>query len=209
MKFTSFLNENKYSDDYNDFHSDNIIQQSEKFLKQSDGQCLWRGTYGDFSYSNDFIKNRRNGRLPKDTHLLLHKFLDVQFQKVFGWKARSDGVFAFGDFGQATTFGKPYPMFPIGDFNYLWSKKIIDLTDHLANYFNIVVTKYDGDKKKIQELITDHEKELISFVHMYTNKHFQDYLDTYFDHEIMIDCDKYFLTTPEIAHLVREKWSKR
>ena len=64
---------------------------------------------------------RRKLRKPKDTDIRIHKMADKYFNKKFGWKPRTQGVFALGDKISATYYGRPYYFFPIGKFRYVWS----------------------------------------------------------------------------------------
>jgi hypothetical protein len=60
----------------------------------------------------------------------LHDYLDEQFKKKFGWKARSEGVFCVRSKQIAYNYGNPYSVFPIGNYKYIYSNKIHDLYVH-------------------------------------------------------------------------------
>ena len=86
---------------------------------------LWRGhrhIRGNFEE-----KRPRGSRIPKDTPIEWHEALDWAFENIHGWYARSEGVFCFGSYGEASSYGTPHMMFPIGKFSFLYSEEWKDL----------------------------------------------------------------------------------
>jgi len=87
----------------------------------------------DFLYSGRkykseiFIGKIRKNRRPMDTPLEIHEMFDKMFKKKYGWEPRSNSIFCTGDIEQAGNYGKPYIIFPIGNFKYLWNPNIKDL----------------------------------------------------------------------------------
>lgn len=78
-----------------------------------------------------FIKHSRSDRWPKDTGGEVHEAFDEAFQKLFGWKARSENsVFCSGKYNTVNNYGDVCIIFPIGRFRYLWSDNITDLYSH-------------------------------------------------------------------------------
>lgn len=93
---------------------------------------LLRGTYK----STDKIKKvtPRSDRQPKDTPPELHKLLDWEFKRRFGWYARSEGVFVTGYYQDAKAYGTAiYMVFPIGRYDYIWSPKVKDLYEEFES----------------------------------------------------------------------------
>lgn len=78
------------------------------------------------------IKPRKD-RKPFDTSEYVHRILDNEFKKKFGWKARSEGVFTTASEYITGQYGKSYLFFPIGKYKYVYSLKIRDL--YLNTYF--------------------------------------------------------------------------
>ena len=76
------------------------------------------------------IKPRKD-RKPLDTVRDLHDYLDELFKKYHGWNARSEGVFATPKLSLAKGFGKPFYMYPIGDFKFLYNPKSEDIVELL------------------------------------------------------------------------------
>ncbi len=95
----------------------------------------------------------RKNRKPLDTPIKLHNILDKMFQKKFGWKARSEGVFAAGKWyfsgSKDTYYGDTYLFFPIGNFKYVWSPKIDDLYEDL----HWSITEFFRDKESRKEIM--------------------------------------------------------
>src|SRR6056297_324818 len=78
--------------------------------------------------SLDFDKKKvRQNRKPKDTPEEINQWVDKWFYKKFGIKARSQTLFCTSDKSSARNYGKIYYIFPIGNFEVIWSKKYTDL----------------------------------------------------------------------------------
>lgn len=69
----------------------------------------------------------RKNRVPKDTPLSIHNWLDSWFEENFGIKARSNSLMAVGDTSVAKGYGNLYAIFPIGNYEIIWSPEISDL----------------------------------------------------------------------------------
>ena len=137
-----------------------------------------------------FWENKvRKDRQPRDFSTAQHKELDEWFLKNHGFKARSEGLFCFGDRAKnhvTAEYGQLYFIFPIGEFEYVWSPQIADLyVEGLQNGMN----HYPDDA-------TDEEKEKYSpielFMRGYTYKTTGLEKAVVGSNEIMIKCDKYY-----------------
>jgi hypothetical protein len=143
--------------------------------------------------SNAFImKTRRKDRVSRDTPEALHKLLDEVFLDLYGWRARSSGVFVGTDKSTADTYGNAYYFFPIGRYRYLYSKRIRDLYVSLRRrIFNNI-----RDRVKSREDISKEDELMIREVvkENYTDSGLNDLLMlTQFHTEVMFDCDRYYL----------------
>jgi len=78
----------------------------------------------------------RKDRKPVDTHDTINNDLNDEFQRQFGYPARSNSIFCTSLVVVATTYGDPYMIFPIGKYKYLWNKNIHDLYNHIQRTFN-------------------------------------------------------------------------
>jgi hypothetical protein len=136
MKLREYLIEEYDDDNFNDIIS--IIKKDcKKYIKEliSYDKILFRGLdklpRNTSSIRKNFWKVKpRKDRTPGDTPEELHNYLDLQFKKKFGWKARSEGVFCSRSRSTTYNYGSPYFVFPIGDYKYLYSNKITDLFVH-------------------------------------------------------------------------------
>lgn len=92
------------------------------------GKYLWRGVAStfdrDFAYST--VRQDRN---PRDTNSVFHKLLDDYLYETFGFRYRSQGLFATTDIEIASDFGDPYIIFPTGDVKACWSNDVTDVFD--------------------------------------------------------------------------------
>jgi hypothetical protein len=63
--------------------------------------------------------------------LALSEACDEWFEQRFGWRARSNhSLFASGSREQAEQFGTPVIVIPLAPARFVWSPRIIDLTQH-------------------------------------------------------------------------------
>jgi hypothetical protein len=102
---------------------------------------------GRKSYKDYFIRALRTDRRPSDTKQNVHEYFDKEFNKKFGFKARSNAIFCTGRPSIARSYGNLYCIFPIGKYNFVWSDDIKDLfmayDKHLSN--NHQKYKWNGD----------------------------------------------------------------
>lgn len=167
----------------------NLIRRDCKpFLKEFKDFPIFRG----IESSEDFIiKTPRIDRKPTDMPLWFHNVVDKAFNDIFGWKARSEGVFCSNDIEQATQYGSNvYYFFPVGDYRYVYSDTIKDLYVYASKHDYIA----DGwhEYKYEHKAVTDSDKEkLYNFIKSkYTDKGFRTNKQ---DHtEVIFKCDRYY-----------------
>lgn len=84
------------------------------------------------------VKKVRQNRAPRDTHPDVSELLDQLFEKKFGWKPRSQGLFCYGRRAKhlVGTYGTVYAIMPMGKFKYLWNPEVKDLTLSSAKVFS-------------------------------------------------------------------------
>jgi hypothetical protein len=180
-----------------------IRDNCKPYLKMKGSKPLYRGIAG----SEDkyiFIGTVRKRRWPKDTEEEMHKLFNRAFKSVFGWSCRGEGLFVTSDIDQTVEYGEPFAIFPIGNFEFVYSDKIEDLYDFrylqgvdfldklnspilkkYKNKWEYEITHYERQKmlKKYPEIMEEFVKKY------YSNKNFPKAGNT--GHEIMIKCDKY------------------
>ena len=106
-----------------------------KFLKEARG-VFWRGSRtGTLDpRQHDIMKlSPRTDRQPRNTPKKVHDALDRYFLDEYGWKARSEGVFATRSGDHAGVYGPRWMIFPIGNYKYVWSRDIVDLFDEVLD----------------------------------------------------------------------------
>jgi hypothetical protein len=101
-----------------------IRQKCAPFLEQAGNRPLYRGYGGPFA---SLVKGAREvtvrkDRKPRDSTPFVHGLLDTYFQKKFGVKVRSEGLFATGDKNAARLYGQLHYVFPVGDFKFVWGE---------------------------------------------------------------------------------------
>lgn len=140
-------------------------------------------------------KSNRN-RNPTDTEQIGHEIADGFFLRAFGWRARSEGVFATGRYKEARGYGDPFIMIPIGDFNILWSDKVVDM----YSLFTEVNHHYDNHLREVGLVEIDQEDYenglQMAFEEALEDAHYHDANlagAILSQNEIMIDCDEYVL----------------
>jgi hypothetical protein len=134
MRLENYINESTDEDKLQIF-----LSEVSDYLKEMNGVRLWRATNKDIKGIQKF--SARQNRQPRDTPLEVHKWLDDWFKKNFGWRARSQGVFAASTSGGIQMFGKNVNLiYPCNGYKYIYSNSIHDLTEYLdtQGYINEV-----------------------------------------------------------------------
>lgn len=137
MRFDDYLSEGISQAEFDQFAKDT----TQWFGEMTDGR-LWRGSKRKVKGITKMVP--RPDRTPRDAPLDVHNEFDKAFKKGFGWKTRSQGVFA-ATTPEVDTFGKPYLFYPVNGYKYVWSPGIGDLTLELNRdgmLLNDVTGKY-------------------------------------------------------------------
>lgn len=132
------------------------------------------------------IKPRKDRR-PKDMPLEFHKLFDEMFQKKFGWKVRSEGVFCYivtKIKAETKHYDNMNVILPTDGFKFVYSNSIDDLYDEICL------------RNRARE------QELKKMVDTYTDKNLQNVKDSY---EVSIKCDKYYALSTEYFNYIMEK----
>ena len=167
-----------------------IKKDCKLFLKSTPrGRFFWRGSEKKVDNVEKF--KPRKDRRPLSIKLSTHKALDDLFNEIFGWRARSQGVFATINNGDTRIYGTPYLFFPIGNFKFLYSLTIKDLWVPTKR-LNVVGLESDIIVKK----------DLEDLVKSYTDKNLKNVGSS----EVMFKCKEYYLVnrkyTPELRDLL-------
>jgi hypothetical protein len=115
----------------------NIKQQCAPFLQEIGNDVknnvLYRGLKVNAVEEEVGIKNvRLADRVPKDMAMNDHVSLNAYFEKNYGHPYRNS-LFVSGTRSIAAGYGKPYAIFPMGKFEYIWHPEIMDLYDFVGD----------------------------------------------------------------------------
>jgi len=210
MKLNRYIKESNTSvlDKYDDF-IDSVRAQCKPWLKAI-SSCKIKHCIRGYN-PKDVIEKRtpRKDRKPRDTPKDIQASLDDEFSKKFGWKVRSEGLFTWGGRitgGYGTAAGI---VFPTGNFDFVWSKKVYDLFMYYDKSY-----KPSGMKDSEEEI--EYRKEWVKrTIDTYTNKNLCEALSS--TSEIVIKCNSYWIIRKNFLHnmydppgdlLEREKFSK-
>lgn len=128
----------------------------------------------------------RQDRKPLDFTRMRSKILDNWFEDKFGIRARSQCMFVTGqatELGDLKFYGTPCVVFPIGKFEYVWSRYVQDL------YGDLNIGAADDGKAYTDEEL---ERKMINWL---KDKHYQKTgLDqaVKMKNEVMIKCESYY-----------------
>lgn len=164
MRLYSYVNED--FKDESEYISDVITEDCAPFLKEFGNKRIYRGVK---RYVSDIKRiTPRKNRKPKDVSLEVHKLCDNILNSIFGWKARSEGVFVTRDKLTAQGYGSMYLFFPIGEYKYIWSRYIADMWSLEIPILKTILLKKMKDKNIIPE---EEYNELIKeFIKIERNK---------------------------------------
>lgn len=124
-----------------------------------------------------FVKKKvRKDRKPRDTPEDIHEWADNWFYENFGIRARSNTMFCTSEASKTKQYGELYIVFPIGNFEIIWSHRLKDL------YTEWMVTKG-------LEFWKDYF--LTSFAKTYHKGNLQKAIKS--GNEIMLHCDEYYI----------------
>jgi len=124
-------------------------------LRKSGDKLIWRGS--NKSRTKSIIRvTPRQDRSPKDMPQFLQDELDAAFEKKFGWRPRSTGVFTTGNKNDAKSYGNSYVFFPVGKYRYLYNPRIQDLFGEVED---AGTAGYDNIDDYITDRLDDWESE--------------------------------------------------
>ena len=176
-------------------------------IKNPPAFVLYRGLHDTEGYGKKTA--RLTSRTPQDSSAKTHSHINQYFEKKFGHPYRN-GVFASGSKVIASEYGQgePYVIFPIGDFEYLWSQHIPDLYVEVAGAGAKAMMHWKkyaeakGEKiplsasrqeywKSVNEYRMNHHVwELIEFLGGYQDTELRKGI--FSTHEVMLWCNEYY-----------------
>ena len=181
MKFKQYILE---QEDYTiEKITNDIRKHCGPFLKEvGRNKYYYRGIPG---INKSFMeKTPRTDRRPMDTNTKWHRWINKFLYKKFGWKPRSEGVFATPNLFEAENYGVPFYIFPQGEIKYVWNPRIIDFYQDISSKINIdnIINPKDEFEKEDASIVMDK-------ISLYTDKD----LRKNNEYETIFKCEKYYL----------------
>lgn len=178
-----------------------IHRDCKPFLQQAKGGTLYRGLG---NADDDFLKKkvRLTDRVPKDMPQEIHNKLNQYFLMKHGGKFRN-ALFVSGDMSVAIEYGNLYRIFPIGQFEFLWSPKVFDLYQDWEEY---EPKKWDVENRDIKL------KEALKFFHDeilkdgYTTDNLAAAIQS--KNEIMLRGRNYYAVNEDLFDDIPAKWAE-
>ena len=173
-----------------------IHKNCQPFLTQAKGGALYRGLKEDEHFLKK--KARLQGRKPLNTPGDIHKMLNQFFTLKHGEPFR-DAMFATGNMNIADNYGNAlYRVFPIGQFEFLWSPKVHDLYQEWEN-MDTDWYATPAEMKKLHKKF--HDRHLAK---NYKTTGMAQAISS--KNEIMIRCKNYYAVNQEIFWDVPDHW---
>jgi hypothetical protein len=196
-----------------------IVDFLEKNCKQAIKEAkarhcfFWRGLKNPISGSYG-VKGVRQNRIPTDTPEEIQKWIDNEFKKKFGWRPRSQAVFAAGSMEGAynyTTSRDKMMFFPIGSYSYLWSPGIKDLFTNMEDFIMDQKIADDMEKFSLEEITESEEKEIKEHIKNVVNSYTNKKVPTNTHNEIMfnIKSKKYFMVSQTFERVLEKEFKIR
>lgn len=198
MRLDEFISENTMNDYIK------VIKRDCKPWLNGTKSCngpFFRGlqtAYGDA----EFVKKKvRVDRRPMNTTPDEQQKLDFGFQKQFGWKPRSGGVFVTSNITESRTYGRPYFFFAIGQFKYVWSPWVVD------SYTDMPILK--GELSKRMGISYSEGESMMERIPktFYTDENIC--RSTKQGNEIIVNCKTYYILSTRVFEGSSADWNKQ
>jgi len=153
-----------------------------KDIKRIDNYRLYRG----MKHIQDAFSKRKirlNDRTPTDTPQIIHDAINNYFNDAFGAPFRN-AMFCSGDYGEIQEYGEGYVIFPIGNYEFVWSPNIEDLYKIWDEYQPEFPDDVDAYKRMAADFV---EREIVD---KYTNRHMTKAIES--GNEVMVRCNEYY-----------------
>ena len=133
---------------------DFILKHCQPFLKLKPDPLkdpkLFRGMESGYMYPT--VVDVRQDRKPRDMSVEIHNGIDTELKKRGFVARRGNSIFCTGSFNSSLMYGKPYLVFPVGEFSYTWSRVVKDL----INQQDSILSGYGLTTKKGKSFVPGH-----------------------------------------------------
>jgi len=188
MKSTEFITEMyDFPEEEMQQYANLIKKDCQPYLQAIGGQVDQYEMYRGMRHVHDAFSKRKvrlDQRYPKDSSHELHDYMNDHFYDTFGAEFRN-AVFCTGSLSQVKEYGPEFAVFPIGNFEFLWSPKVEDMFKEWEDFE--IEENSDDPRQFIKTRIAG----------KYTNKNIKKAIDS--KHEIMIRCNEYYAVDLSLA----------
>jgi len=196
MRYNNYLIESK---DQLSKKIDIIHKECSDYFKYVDNKYpyLYRGVRKTSKFKNV----PRNDRISHDVPEIITNIIDKKLEQKFGWRPRTEGVFATSDMITAKTYGKLYYFFPSNGFKMIWSWDINDLWLYLQQ--KGIISFYQNNF--IEEMVEFIDSFVIS---KYNQGYAKDINKAiYSGNEILFKCSYYLIEYDIVQNNINKIWS--
>jgi len=201
----------------------NILRDCQPFLRDLDlhnPKFLYSGRKRDTDW---FEQSVRSDRKPKDLSPDIHTDFDNEFNKQFGWRPRSNGLFCTGDESSAYEYGNTFMIFPKGQYKILWSQEVSDLYiyiqrqaksfsgAHTGNVlYQFIYNKLESsgehqpDGDFVGKVTKEYNEFVTTIVKTYKSTGLKEAINSH--KEIMINCQTYYAVRYNKWHLMLKEF---
>ena len=173
-----------------------------------DGHVIFRGSRPSHNEEIDdldiYKKTVRADRKSLDTNSEISNIFDDIFEKKFGVRPRSCGVFTTKNYQTTSAYGMRYIFVPIGEYKYYWNPSFDDLFTKINTeswYRRFTKSEYKPNEykpnmiKRFYDFITNNnlEKDVHNSMKKLVDGYKNDDLEINTHQEIMFICKDYYL----------------
>ena len=203
----------------------NILRDCQPFLRDLDlknPRFLYSGRKRDTDW---FEQSVRSDRKPKDLSPDIHTDFDNEFNKQFGWRPRSNGLFCTGDESSAYEYGNTFMIFPKGQYKILWSQEVSDLYiyiqrqaksfsgAHTGNvlyqfFYDILANsgEHQPDGEFVGKVTKEYDEFITNTVKTYKSTNIKEAIGSH--KEIMVSCQTYYAVRYAQWHILVHEFLK-
>jgi len=128
-----------------------------------------------------FYKPIRTNRKSLDTHPFVQNMINEILKSEGAVAHRSNSAFVTPLLTKSEAFGRPFMVFPVGDYHYTWLDTVIDLTPRINVYVREAAIELEGDSgalrvtnmnslKDVGDEDSDDHKIAVRAVEIFENK---------------------------------------
>lgn len=154
--------------------------------------------YRGIKSSEPFMKKDvRKNRRPLDTPEFVHDIMDQWFYDNYGIRFRSNSMFVWGRPTKvdAKHYGNTYMVFPIGQFNFIWSQRIQDIGVDIVDHYIEAQHELESEGRTTDQWTLKRILEDFLDKADFSNQNFDQAVKK--GNEILINTDKYYALSLE------------